>query len=117
MSKVTSKLDNLEIINAAKQRYEAKQKSKLPTVIVDLSSQGKIYPETSPLREGCVEMRYMTAKEEDILTSQSLLRKGVAFDKVLESLIVEKVDLDSLLLAFVFPFLMNLYLLSHLSFF
>ena len=36
----------------------------------------------------------MTAKEEDIMTSQSLLRKGIAFDKVLENLIVEKVDLS-----------------------
>ena len=40
----------------------------------------------------------MTAKEEDILTSQTLLRKGIAFDRVLENLIVEKVQLDSLLL-------------------
>lgn len=73
-------------------------KSQFPTEMIDLPSEGKLYPKEHPFSSGQVEMRYMTAKEEDILTSQSLLRKGVAFDKVLESLIVEKVDLDSLLL-------------------
>lgn len=96
MSKVTSKLDNLEIINTAKQRYEAKQKSKLPTVIVDLSSQGKIYPETSPLREGCVEMRYMTAYDEDILTNVSYIKKGIMFKKLMESVIVSDVDVSEI---------------------
>ena len=73
-------------------------KSQFPTEMIDLPSKGKLYPKEHPFSSGQVEMRYMTAKEEDILTSQSLLRKGIAFDKVLENLIVEKVDLDSLLL-------------------
>ena len=73
-------------------------KSQFPTEMIDLPSKGKLYPKEHPFSSGQVEMRYMTAKEEDILTSQSLLRKGIAFDKVLESLIVEKVDLNSLLL-------------------
>ena len=73
-------------------------KSQFPTEMVDIPSKGKLYPKEHPFSSGKVEMRYMTAKEEDILTSQSLLRKGIAFDKVLENLIVEKVDLDSLLL-------------------
>ena len=73
-------------------------KSQFPTEIIDLPSKGKLYPKEHPFSSGKVEMRYMTAKEEDILTSQTLLRKGIAFDKVLESLIVEKIDLNSLLL-------------------
>jgi hypothetical protein len=40
-----------------------------PTEIVDLPSKGYFYPETSPLSSGKVELKYMTAKEEDILTS------------------------------------------------
>jgi len=73
-------------------------KSQFPTEIIDLPSKGKLYPKEHPFSSGKVEMRYMTAKEEDILTSQTLLRKGIAFDRVLENLIVEKVQLDSLLL-------------------
>ena len=69
-------------------------KSQFPTEIIDLPSKGKLYPKEHLFSSGQVEMRYMTAKEEDILTSQSLLRKGIAFDRVLESLIVEKIDLD-----------------------
>jgi hypothetical protein len=73
-------------------------KAQFPTEMIDLPSKGKLYPKEHPFSSGKVEMRYMTAKEEDILTSQSLLRKGLAFERVLESLIVEKVDLDTLLL-------------------
>ena len=43
-----------------------------PTEIVDLPSKGYFYPETNPLSSGKVELKYMTAKEEDILTSQNL---------------------------------------------
>jgi len=62
--------------------------SKFPTEIVDLPSQGKLYPEGHPLTSGKVEMKYMTAKEEDILTSQNLIQKGVVIDMLLRSLIV-----------------------------
>jgi hypothetical protein len=73
-------------------------KAQFPTEMIDLPSKGKLYPKEHPFSSGKVEMRYMTAKEEDILTSQSLLRKGLAFERVLENLIVEKVDLDTVLL-------------------
>jgi hypothetical protein len=96
MSKVTSRLKNSDIIDAAKQRYESKQKSKLPTVIIDLSSQGKIYPESSALREGHVEMRYMTAYDEDILTNISYIKKGIMFKKLMESIIVSDVDVSEI---------------------
>jgi len=62
--------------------------SKFPTEIIDLPSQGRLYPEGHPLTSGKVEMKYMTAKEEDILTSQNLIQKGVVIDMLLRSLIV-----------------------------
>ena len=63
---------------------------KFPTEIVNLPSKGKLYPKSSSLSKGEVELKYMTAKEEDILTSINLIRKGIVIDKVLESLIVDK---------------------------
>jgi len=65
-------------------------KFNFPTETVDLPSKGLIYPETSPLSLGKVEMKYMTAREEDILTNQAYIQKGTVLDKLLESLIVTK---------------------------
>jgi hypothetical protein len=65
-------------------------KFKFPTEVVELPSKGLLYPENSPLASGKVEMKYMTAKEEDILTNQSYITKGIVLDKLLESLIVDK---------------------------
>ena len=59
-----------------------------PTEVVDLPSRGLIYPETSPLSKGEVEMKYMTAKEEDILTNQNYIQKGTVLDELIKSLIV-----------------------------
>jgi hypothetical protein len=61
-----------------------------PTEVIDLPSKGKFYPEGSPLSSGQIELKYMTAKEEDILTSQNLIQKGVVLDKLIDSLIVTK---------------------------
>lgn len=61
-----------------------------PTETIDLPSGGKFYPEGSPLRGGKIDVKYMTAKEEDILTSTNLIQKGVVIDKLMESLIVTK---------------------------
>tara|TARA_Y100001973_G_C5190846_1_gene330884 strand:- start:1172 stop:2059 length:888 start_codon:yes stop_codon:yes gene_type:complete len=71
-----------------------------PTEFVNLPSQGKFYPPEHPLyNKDVVEIKYMTAKHEDILTSQTLLRKGVAIDRLIESLIIDKsIKLDTLLL-------------------
>ena len=71
----------------------------VPTEFVELPSGGKFYPEGHPLHgEESIEIRQMTAKEEDILTSRTLLKKGVALDRVIENLIVNKrIDPDSLL--------------------
>ena len=73
-------------------------KFSFPTETVELPSKGLLYPETSPLSSGKVEMKYMTAKEEDILTNQSYISKGNVLDKLLESLIVTKdVDIKDLI--------------------
>ena len=70
-----------------------------PTEAVELPSKGLIYPETSPLSSGVVEMKYMTAREEDILTNQSYISKGIVLDKLLESLIMtEGVSVRDLLI-------------------
>ena len=71
-----------------------------PTEFVNLPSQGKFYPPEHPLHnKDVVEIKYMTAKHEDILTSQTLLRKGVAIDRLIENLIIDKsIKLDGLLL-------------------
>ena len=61
-----------------------------PTETIDLPSKGLVYPEKSPLRSGKIEIKYMTAKEEDILSSQNLIKKGVVLDRLFDSLIVTK---------------------------
>jgi hypothetical protein len=72
------------------------KKSNFPTEIVPLPSKGLLYPEGHPLAEGVIEMKYMTAKEEDILTSQNLIKQGVVLDKLFESLIVTPVNYSDL---------------------
>jgi hypothetical protein len=71
---------------------------KIATEIVELPSKGLLYPEGHPLAEGKVEMKYMTAKEEDILTNQSYIKQGTVLDKLLQSLIVTKFNYDDLLI-------------------
>ena len=70
-----------------------------PTEVISLPSQGKCYPESNPLSKGTIEIKYMTAKEEEILASQNLIRKGVVLDKLFESIIVDKkVNIDDIIL-------------------
>ena len=72
---------------------------KFPTEVVDLPSRGLLYSKDSPLSSGTIEVKYMTAREEDILTSVNLIKKGVVIDKLLQSLIVDKsIKLGDLLL-------------------
>jgi len=70
---------------------------KLPTETIDLPSKGLLYPKSSPLSSGKIEMKYMTAKEEDILTNQNYIKAGTVIDKLLQSLIVDKIDYNDLL--------------------
>ena len=64
--------------------------NKFPSEVIDLPSEGKLYTDGSPLREGKLEIKYMTAREEDILTSQNLIKKGLVIEKLLDSLILTK---------------------------
>jgi len=73
-------------------------KFKLPTETVELPSRGLLYPEDSELAKGTIEIKYMTAKEEDILTNQSYIRNGTVLDKLLKSIIVSKINFDDLLI-------------------
>jgi len=70
-----------------------------PTEVLSLPSKGLLYPEDSPLRSGTIDVKYMTAKEEDILTSQNLIQQGSVITKLLESVIASPdVKLDDLLI-------------------
>ena len=64
----------------------------LPTEQVELPSRGLVYPLDNPLSSGKIEMKYMTAKEEDILTNQNYIKDGSVIDKLLKSLIVQIVS-------------------------
>jgi hypothetical protein len=70
----------------------------IPTETVELPSKGLLYPKSSLLASGSIEMKYMTAKEEDILTNQNYIQKGIVVDKLLESLIVTKVNYNDILI-------------------
>ena len=72
-------------------------KFKLPTEIVELPSKGLIYSKDNPLSSGKIEMKYMTSKEEDILSNQSYIQKGTVLDKLVQSLIVSEVDYDDMI--------------------
>ena len=71
---------------------------KLPTETIELPSKGLLYTSDNPLSSGTIEMKYMTAKEEDILTNQSYISDGTVFDKLFKSLIVSKINYDDLLI-------------------
>jgi hypothetical protein len=71
---------------------------KLPTETVELPSKGLLYPKDSELAKGTVEIKYMTAKEEDILTNQSYIQNGTVLDKLLKSIIISKINFDDLLI-------------------
>ena len=64
--------------------------NKFPTEIIDLPSEGKVYSKDSPLSSGKLELKYMTTREEDILMSDNLIKKGMVIDKLLDSLIITK---------------------------
>ena len=83
-----------DMVELAKQQYEQKKVSdyKFPTEIVDLPSKGLVYPKDNALSSGKVEMKYMTAKEEDILTTQSYIKDGSVLDRLFQSLIISNGD-------------------------
>lgn len=76
----------------------SESKFTVPTENIDLPSKGLIYAKENPLSSGFVEMKYMTAKEEDILTNVNLLRQGIAIEKMLKSLIKSPINYEDLTL-------------------
>ena len=64
--------------------------NKYPTDVIPLPTKGWFYPESNPLSSGEVELKQMTAKEEDILANIQLRKSGKFLEKLLESLIVDK---------------------------
>ena len=70
---------------------------KFPTEMVELPSKGLVYPEDNPLSSGQIEMKYMTAKEEDILTNQNYINNGTVIDELLKSLIITKINYNDLI--------------------
>ena len=84
------------------QRQEVKS-SGFPTEMISLPSKGLVYPEGSVLREGKIEMKYMTAREEDILTSQNLIKQGVVIDKLMKEDPVEAMKITGRLIDYVLP--------------
>lgn len=74
-----------------------KSESKFPTEVINLPSKGWFYPPDNPLSSGTLELKMMTAKEEDILTSKNLIQKNIVLDKLLESVVINKnIDLDGM---------------------
>ena len=76
----------------------SEQKLTVPVEVIDLPSKGLIYPVENPLSSGKIDMKYMTAREEDILTNINLLRQGIAIEKMLISLIKSPINHDDLIL-------------------
>jgi len=63
----------------------------VPTEHVALPSKGAFYLEDHPLHnKDTVEIKFMTAKDEDILSSKTLIKKGIAVERLMERLIVDE---------------------------
>jgi len=97
MTKVTDRLDNQHIINLARQQYEKQQYTKMPGTIVQLPSKGLAYPESSPLRKGTVEIRFMTAYDEDILMNSSYISNNIVLEKLAESILITPVNVNDII--------------------
>ena len=84
------KMSDKDIAEKLRREHEVKQVSdyKFPTEIIELPSKGLVYPKDNALSTGKIEMKYMTAKEEDILTTSSYIKDGSVLDRLFQSLIV-----------------------------
>jgi len=87
-----------QLVEKLKSEHQQKQKGDFPSEQITLPSKGFFYPKDNPLSQGVIELKYPTAKEEDILTSKNLLSKGLALDRFMESIILSDVDYNTLLL-------------------
>lgn len=85
---MSTKMTDRIAIEKALQRAETQKIQKIPSNVIRLSSNGKIYPTSHPLAAGTIELRYMTAYDEDILTNTSYIKENIVFDKLLDALIM-----------------------------
>jgi len=85
---------NDNVVEQLRKEHELKELKnyQFPTEVIELPSRGLIYPLDNPLASGKIEMKYMTAKEEDILTTQSYIKDGSVLDRLFQSLIVSNGD-------------------------
>ena len=88
MSIVTDQVSNQNIIELAKKNYETQQRAKTPGYSATLVSLGLIYPKSSPLRAGVIEMRHMTSYDEDLLANETYLNDGTALERLIQGLIL-----------------------------
>ena len=81
---------NENVVEQLRKEHEIKELKnyQFPTEVIELPSRGLIYPSDNSLSSGKVEMKYMTAKEEDILTTQSYIKDGSVLDRLFQSLII-----------------------------
>jgi hypothetical protein len=90
--------DDLKSLAIQNYNQQEVKNTGFPTEVIKLPSKGLVYPEGSALRSGEVEMKYMTAREEDILTSQNLIKQGVVVDKLMQSMIVTPVNFNDIVI-------------------
>lgn len=88
MSIVTDQLANQNIIELARKNYEKQQRSKIPGYTSMLPSFGLIYPKSSPLRSGQVEMRHMTSYDEDLLANETYINDGTVLQRLIDGLLI-----------------------------
>jgi hypothetical protein len=93
---MTDRISDQSLIQLAKKQYEEQKRYSMPSEVFHLVSKGMVYPKTHPLRSGTIEMRYMTAYDEDILTNSSYIQDNIVLDKLLEALIVTPVDYSTI---------------------
>lgn len=74
----------------------AEKQYDFPTEVLDLPSKGLLYPKDNPLSSGQITIKLMTAKEEDILASTNLIKKGVVLDKLFESILIDDVNINDI---------------------
>ena len=96
MSGMTDRISNQDLVQLAKKQYDQDKRKTIPSEIIQLVTRGQVYHVDHPLRSGTIEMRYMTAYDEDVLTNPSYIREGIVLDKLLETLIVTPVDYSTI---------------------
>lgn len=69
----------------------------LATEVIELPSKGLPYESSNPLSSGKLTLRYMGARQEDILSNPVYIQNGTVLDKLMQSLIVDKINYDDLL--------------------